>query len=236
MPKNLKETLERLQPVRKLLGFVELPLLGLIELIEVIWLLLDKSFKKHAYKHWLSAVILKSLFVGLAIATATVSFLGVAGLAFPVLYLSLACLGLLIKAKTLYTEYKTKKADQDPLTAAKRRRHKWLELGLKITACVCIGLLFFLPITQKIMASALIILGFISLISALTRPKRETDWSQLSTQKADAPKHHSADAELALAPQKTLLYQAERLSTVKTDSRSQIGSLLPRPTTSTKKI
>ncbi len=236
MHTNLKETLERLQPVRKLLGCVELPILGLIELLEVIWLLLDQSFKKHAYKHWLSAIILKSLFVGLAIAAATVLFLGIVGLAFPVLYLSLACLGLLIKAQTLYTEYTTKKADLDPVKSAKRRRREWFELSLKITACVFIGLLFFLPIAQEIMATALIILGVISLISALTRPKRETDWNQLSTQKSDAPKHHSADAELAFAPQKTLLYQTALLSKVKTDAQSQIGSLLPIPTTSANKL
>lgn len=210
---SLTGTLKRLEHIRKLLGFVELPILALVELIEVVWLLLDKSFKKHAYQHWLSTVLLKSLFIALAIAATTVLFLGITGLAFPVLYLSLACLGLLLKVKTLYTEYKTKKADLEPAKTKKRRRHEWFELGLKITACILLGLLFFTPIMREIMAAALIVLGIVSLIAAFTRPKRETDWRRLNTQKNASSPTHDIDAEKALIPQKTLLYQAKATST-----------------------
>jgi hypothetical protein len=187
--------------IKKTLGFLEVPILAILGCVDLLFTLADKPFKKHAYLHWLSSVLLKTLFVGVAIATTTTLILG-AALAFPILYLSLTAIDLVIKIKGLYTEYSTKKADLDPVQTAKRRKHQWCEIGLKIAGCITLGLLLFLPGPREAFGIMLIAIGVISLISAITRPKRKVDWSKLAAknQTTSTPTKQEPESTDKLAP------------------------------------
>lgn len=179
MYSTFKTLIDRFRPIKKWITIFELPVVGVTALFDLVSLLLDKKFKQHAHKHWLRATVLTAAFIVLATATSVGFFLGTFGLAFPILYLHLTLLGAAIKAHKLYTDYATKKADRDPKQAAKRRRYEWFELGLKVTACVAVGLLLFVPGMQEVMASALIVIGIVALVAAIKRPKQEKNWDNI---------------------------------------------------------